>query len=94
MNKKLPNINKINNKITANNKKTYYSFNNERQEKNINEVIDFLTEENFFKYFNRNVEITLSNDSIIKTKILSKIDNKILLEDGTYLDLGKIKNIK
>ena len=33
MNKKLPNINKINNKITANNKKTYYSFNNERQEK-------------------------------------------------------------
>ena len=42
MNKKLPNINKINNKITANNKKTYYSFNNERQEKNINEVIDFL----------------------------------------------------
>ncbi len=94
MNKKLPNINKINNKITANNKKTYYSFNNERQEKNINEVIDFLTEENFFKYFNRNIEITLSNDSIIKTKILSKIDNKILLEDGTYLDLGKIKNIK
>lgn len=94
MNKKLPNINKINNKITVNNKKTYYSFNNERQEKNINEVIDFLTEENFFKYFNRNVEITLSNDSIIKTKILSKIDNKILLEDGTYLDLGKIKNIK
>ena len=94
MNKKLPNINKINNKITANNKKTYYSFNNERQEKNINEVIDFLTEENFFKYFNRNIVITLSNDSIIKTKILSKIDNKILLEDGTYLDLGKIKNIK
>ena len=94
MNKKLPNINKINNKITANKKKTYYSFNNERQEKNINEVIDFLTEENFFKYFNRNIEITLSNDSIIKTKILSKIDNKILLEDGTYLDLGKIKNIK
>ena len=49
MNKRLPDINKINNKITTNNKKTYYSFYNESQEKNINNTSDILTEENFFK---------------------------------------------
>lgn len=94
MNKRLPDINKINNKITTNNKKTYYSFYNESHEKNINNTSDILTEENFFKYFNRNVEIILFDASIIKTKILSKIDNKLLLEDGSYLEVGKIKNIK
>ena len=95
MNKKLPDINKIKNKIITNNKKMYYSSYDERQENKNNDVVeDILKEKNFFKYFNRSVEITLLDGSVVKTKILSKINNKILLEDGSYLEVDKIKNIK
>lgn len=92
MSKRLPKIYQGENKITSNNKKTYYSFSNDsKQEESNNKQFDT---DNFFKYFNKKVEIELMDNTVINSKILSKIDNRLLLENGNYLELNKIKNIK
>lgn len=94
MNKKLPNIFKTPDKVTTNNKKAYYSFVNNK-EKPIDEVTNQKVDtDNFYIYFNKRVDIELVDGNIINTKILSKIDNRILIENGSYLDVSKIKNIK
>lgn len=97
MSKKLPDIYKSKDNITSNNKKSYYSFSNST---NKNEIeVEKMNKEpfdtdNFFQYFNRFVEIDLIDNTTIKTKILSKLDNRILIENGTYIELEKVKKIK
>ncbi len=98
MNKKLPEIFKNNDKIESNNKKSYYSY--AENERIVSPTNDNYSAEkkndlnNFFQYFNKRVDIELDDGNITNTKILSKIDNRILLENGSYLDISKIKNIK
>lgn len=95
MNKKLPNIYKGENNINSNNKKSYYSFsNNIKKEEKEKEYIKPFNADNFFNYFNKIVIIELMSGEIINTKILSKLGDRVLLENGNYLELDKIKNIK
>lgn len=93
MNKKLPNLYRCNKQIMTNNKKTYYSLNN-KQEKNNNEnKSNSETTINYFYYFNKKVKIITNENETIETKILSKNNNKLLLEDGTYIKVEQIKSI-
>ena len=95
MNKKLPKIYHNNEVKLSTNKKAYYSYRD-----NIEEGTDFEYTEvsrnldnNFFNYFDKIVNIILIDGTSMKTKILSKLNNRILLVDGTYLDVDKIKEI-
>ena len=95
MSKKLPDIYKSKDNITSNNKKSYYSFSNSTNKNEI-EVEKMnkepLDTDNFFQYFNRSVEIDLIDNTTIKTKILSKLDNRILIENGTYIELESVND--
>jgi len=95
MNRKLPNIYKNDEKIKSSNKRTYYSFRDSKEiienEKSTEEV-NF--NNNFFQYFNKDVEIELTDGTIINARILSKSQNRIMLNDGSHIDVSKIRNIK
>lgn len=90
MNKKLPKIYQSENNNVSNNKCSYYSY---RENKNITYTEKKSFDNVFFNYFNKFVNITLVDGTSINTKILSKLNNRILLSDGTYLEINKIKEI-
>lgn len=94
MNKKLPKIYHSDETLTSNNRDSYYSFSKENSDK-IKKIVETPKKElnNFFSYFNKEVTIITIDDKILNTRILSKRNDLILLEDGTYLNLNKIKSI-
>ena len=91
MNKKLPKIYQCTEKIKTNNNESFYSYkeNNVKIEKKQ----DNIKIDNFFKYFNNYVEIVTFDNKIINTKILSKRGERLLLENGTYIEIKNIKSI-
>lgn len=96
MNRKLPNIYKNDERIKSSNKDAYYSFKNSndnvlQNEKNT-ESSNF--DDNFFQYFNKDVEIEFKDGKYVNARILSKSGNRIMLNDGSYVDISKINNIK
>ena len=99
MNKKLPNVYHNNENITTNNKDIFISYQEvkkiikDKEPKKIIKNEEVNKNINFFKYFNKQVKVTLSNNEVIYTKILSKKDNKVLLSNGTYLNIEEIKSI-
>jgi len=94
MNKKLPKIYQCSENLITNNKDSYYSFSKEEKgiDKEPVQRNNFISN-NFFEYFNKNVEIVTFDDRVINTRILSKRDSHILLGDGTYLEINNIKSI-
>ncbi len=98
MNKKLPELFHGKN-IISNNKKTYYSLNDKeitnykKDEKNSSVEVENKFK-NFSLFFNKNVLIKLKDGKEIRGKILSKIDKKILVTGGIYLDINDIDWVK
>lgn len=96
MNRKLPNIYKSDKRIKSSNRDAYYSF----KDSNENILIDKKSTEssyfddNFFQYFNKDVEISLKDGKYINARILSKSGNRVMLNDGSYIDVGNINSIK
>ena len=90
---KLPKIYHKNEKIVSNNKYSYISY-----EKKINNVTNKNKEEkteiNYLTLFNKNVEITLNDGSILHSSIISKYNNNILLIDGRRINIDEIQEIK
>lgn len=96
MNRKLPNIYKSDKRIKSNNKDAYYSFKDSNENTSITEKSTEINkfDDNFFQYFNKDVEIELTDGKYVNARILSKSGNRIMLNDGSYVDIGKIRNIK
>lgn len=83
---KLPKI-YHNDSVISNNRKTFFN----SHEEIVGERVE---DNNFFNYFNKNVEIILIDGSICHCKILSKRNNQLLLSDGTHIKIENIKSIK
>lgn len=95
MNRKLPKIYHNDETKLSTNKEAYYSYrdNNDAEVNNGYAEESRSIDNNFFNYFDKIVNIKLIDGTSMKTKILSKLNNRILLVDGTYLDVDKIKEI-
>lgn len=91
MNKKLPELFHGKN-ITSNNKKTYYSLNCEKEEITTKKETKDIS--NFEPFFNKNVLIKLKDGKEIKGRILSKIEKRILVSGGIYLNIDDIDWVK
>ena len=93
MEKKIPKLYHGNDIKKPINKKSYYSEKKTKEEKEIKEEINNIPN-NFFKYLNKTVTIITKDNKTLNTKIISKFQNRILLEDNNYLTLEEIKSIK
>ncbi|MBO5376686.1 MAG: hypothetical protein J6A52_07560 [Bacilli bacterium] len=90
MNKKLPKIYHCDDSNLSTNKCSYYSYQDSR---NILSTSEKIVDDNFFNYFDRDVNIVLVDGTTINNRILSKLNNKVLLANGTYLNVDEIKEI-
>ena len=76
-----------NDEIISNNKKSYFN-NKKTVDLNKKEKIDY------FNYINKNVVVVLNSDDYAKGIVISVQKDYILLNDGTYIKLNDIKEIK
>lgn len=81
--------------ITTNNKKTYYSIKDEPKivKESTKIVKDDIKIKSFTPYFNKNITIYLKDGNVINGRILSKIDKRILVTGGIYLNVDDIESI-
>lgn len=89
---KLPKIFHNNDRYITNNKKSFNSFEkvDSIEMVNSNSYIDL---ENLYEYFNKNVVITLKNGNVYSGVLISKRDNKLLLDSSEYIKIDEILKI-
>ena len=87
----LPKIFHTNGNFITNNKNSFNSFDKK------NEVVksdSLLKDNDLIKYFNKEISITLKNGDILNGILISKRNDKILLDTGVYILINEILNIK
>ena len=93
---KLPNIFHNNDKFFTNNKNSFTTFEKIKENKNkeLKEDNNFLIDDDsLINYFNQKVVITLKDGSVYSGVLLSKRDNKILLDSNDYISINDIIKI-
>ena len=95
---RLPSIFHNNDKFLNNNKNSFNTFgilkdSNKIDKKDKKEDINIVDIENIYSLFNKKVVITLKNGSVYSGVLISKRDNKILLDSSDYILISDILSI-
>ena len=93
---KLPNIFHNNDKFLTNNKNSFTTFEKQKESKNeeLKKDDTFLIDsDSLINYFNQKIVITLKDGSVYSGVLLSKRDNKILLDSNVYISINDIIKI-
>ena len=89
---KLPSIFHTNDKFYTNNKSSFNTFDKIKEEvKKENDTS--IDKDDLINYFNKRVVITLKDGSVYSGVLISKRDNKILLDSNAYILIDDISNI-
>ena len=89
---KLPSIFHNNDRLSSNNKNSFMTFNNSKKEIIDNKIT--INEDNLINYFNKRVVVGLKNGSELEGVLISKRNDKILLNTKDYIEIKDILYLK
>lgn len=92
---KLPKIFHGNDKIFSNNKNSYNTYSNLRNdiEKDEDKDKESFNKDQLINYFNKRINVVLKNGSVMNGVLISKRGNTILLNSGQYINLDDVKEV-
>ena len=88
---KLPSIFHSNSKVMSNNKNSFNSFDREEE---VNDRDTSFDKDLLINYFNKSVVVELRNGNKSSGILVSKRNDKILLNTGEYIDIKDIVSVK
>lgn len=89
---KLPSIFHNNNNLTSNNKNSFNTFTKSKKEVKDNSIS--IDKDNLINYFNKRVVVGLKSGNEIEGVLISKRNDKILLDTKDYINIKDILYIK
>ncbi len=85
---KLPKIFHSDDKIISNNRKSYISYGNIREEEKL------YIEDSFYDLFNKRLSYILKNGEVFSGIVVSKRNNELLFSDGKRISINDICSIE